>query len=58
MGCLANPRSSVLELGNYLDAPPPEELVSVTGWSVLKLSGEAGLTGFRKDATDPAVATF
>ncbi|CAM9527033.1 unnamed protein product [Ectocarpus sp. 4 AP-2014] len=58
MGCLANRRSSVLELGNYLDAPPPEELVSVTGWSVLKLSGEAGLTGFRKEATDPAVATF
>ncbi|CAB1102602.1 unnamed protein product [Ectocarpus sp. CCAP 1310/34] len=55
MGCLANPRSAILQLDKYLDAPPPEELVSVSGSSV---SGDAGPTGFRKDATDPAVATF
>ncbi|CAM9468653.1 unnamed protein product [Ectocarpus fasciculatus] len=58
LGCLESTNAFELELGGYLGTPPPRELVSTSGWSVLQLAGAAGLTGFGNSSSNPAVAVF
>lgn len=60
MGCVATPPSYAVEFGEYMDQPPPPELVSATGWSFLNLHRTPGLTGFGNSSSSEAaaVATF
>ncbi|CAM9457063.1 unnamed protein product, partial [Ectocarpus sp. 8 AP-2014] len=58
LGCLESTNSFELGLGGYLGTPPPSELVSTNGWSILQLAGAPGLTGFGNSSSNPAVAVF
>ncbi|CAM9420751.1 unnamed protein product [Ectocarpus sp. 13 AM-2016] len=58
LGCLESTNAFELELGGYLGTTPPSELISTNGWSILRLAGAAGLTGFGNCSSNPAVAVF
>lgn len=57
LGCLGRERSTRIELGEYVDNPPPPQLESVQGWRFLETEHGKGFVGYG-DSSTPAIAKF